>query len=355
MVSQAAGCRWIGCVVASAVASCAAWGQYSCEEPLAVVEGVNPTATLLSLPSYVTDVFPCHDGNDFELHHAVYHSFTAVEAGWYSASVLTPLSEPWRPHLVVSTGCGEGVDELFGGVMHVYANDVGDACGSGGYRLASVTFEMSAGESRILVVGGEGSNDAGPANLLIERLGSTPMEGAQELFVGSNEFEAAALEPSIRYADVCSWWQYDRMNTASRFTFTPPKSGTYRIGFCGSQRNQVALSSSPFFPSSDLVQEGGNCPSAGGRLTTALDAGVTYYVVAGFQWGNYDECQTRTATVEYIDPCPADLTGDGEVAGGDLGIMLIGWGTPLGDITGDGITDGLDISFLIGAWGPCPE
>ena len=80
-----------------------------------------------------------------------------------------------------------------------------------------------------------------------------------------------------------------------------------------------------------------------------------YYVVAGSPVSHYDACQTRTATVEYFDPCPADLTDDGEVSGADLGIVLIWWGLPEGDITGDGITDGLDLSFLIGAWGPCPE
>ena len=54
--------------------------------------------------------------------------------------------------------------------------------------------------------------------------------------------------------------------------------------------------------------------------------------------------------------CPADVTGDGEVDGADLSVVLGGWGQPgPSDISGDGNTDGTDIGLLLGSWGPCPE
>jgi hypothetical protein len=53
--------------------------------------------------------------------------------------------------------------------------------------------------------------------------------------------------------------------------------------------------------------------------------------------------------------CSADLDGDGMVDGIDLGIMLIGWGSPAGDVTDDGQTDASDLAAMLGAWGPCPE
>jgi len=53
-------------------------------------------------------------------------------------------------------------------------------------------------------------------------------------------------------------------------------------------------------------------------------------------------------------PCPADLDGDGVVAGGDLGILLSNWGSSgPGDLTGDGTVDGADLGLLLSEWGPC--
>ena len=59
--------------------------------------------------------------------------------------------------------------------------------------------------------------------------------------------------------------------------------------------------------------------------------------------------------VEGTPPCPADLTGDGEVNGADLGLMIAFWGTPGGDLTGDKTTDGADLGLLIASWGACPN
>lgn len=55
------------------------------------------------------------------------------------------------------------------------------------------------------------------------------------------------------------------------------------------------------------------------------------------------------------DPCPADLDGNGEVDGADLGLLLGAWDTSgPGDIDGSGLVDGADLGLLLGAWGTCP-
>ncbi len=52
--------------------------------------------------------------------------------------------------------------------------------------------------------------------------------------------------------------------------------------------------------------------------------------------------------------CAADLTGDGQVNGADLGLLIGAWElTPLGDLNGDGITDGADLGLMLSAFGPC--
>jgi len=59
------------------------------------------------------------------------------------------------------------------------------------------------------------------------------------------------------------------------------------------------------------------------------------------------------------NPCPADLTGDGQVNGLDLGHMLLLWqsANPIADIApapgGDGVVGGADLGALLLAWGDC--
>jgi hypothetical protein len=84
-----------------------------------------------------------------------------------------------------------------------------------------------------------------------------------------------------------------------------------------------------------------------------LTAGNTYYLAAGFAYGYNDACSTRNVTVEFVDPCPADLNGDNIVNGFDLGLVLAAWGTPKQDVTGDAVTDGTDLGILLASWGAC--
>ena len=54
--------------------------------------------------------------------------------------------------------------------------------------------------------------------------------------------------------------------------------------------------------------------------------------------------------------CPKDLTIDGIIDGGDLGILLSAFGTDsfAADFDGSGLVDGGDLGFLLSAWGLCP-
>ena len=73
----------------------------------------------------------------------------------------------------------------------------------------------------------------------------------------------------------------------------------------------------------------------------------------------YYETLTNNGSVDdpnnliRIAGCPADFTGDGQVNGADLGLLLGSWGTAQADLTGDGNVDGADLGLLLGAWGPC--
>jgi hypothetical protein len=53
-------------------------------------------------------------------------------------------------------------------------------------------------------------------------------------------------------------------------------------------------------------------------------------------------------------PCPADLNGDGEIDGADLGLLLADWDEDgPADLNYDGRVDGADLGLLLTQWGPC--
>jgi hypothetical protein len=58
-----------------------------------------------------------------------------------------------------------------------------------------------------------------------------------------------------------------------------------------------------------------------------------------------------------ICDCAGDLTGDGSVNGGDLGVLLTAWGAAssagTGDANHDGVVDGSDLAIVLTSWGPC--
>jgi hypothetical protein len=65
----------------------------------------------------------------------------------------------------------------------------------------------------------------------------------------------------------------------------------------------------------------------------------------------------NSVTEECALDCPADFNGDGEVNGGDLGVLLAEWGACTdcaADLNGDGFVDGGDLGVFLAAWGSCP-
>lgn len=94
---------------------------------------------------------------------------------------------------------------------------------------------------------------------------------------------------------------------------------------------------------------------------------IVNYLVgsAGFYYIRVSQTQmTGTAQLYSLNlsvrsaaaPCPADVTGDGQVNSADLGTLLGAWGQHGGpsDVNGDGIVNSGDLGAMLGAWGACP-
>lgn len=61
---------------------------------------------------------------------------------------------------------------------------------------------------------------------------------------------------------------------------------------------------------------------------------------------------------QVLEPCVADLTGDGAVGSADLALLLGSWGmcpicNCLPDLNGDSVVNPFDLALLLGAWGLC--
>ena len=91
------------------------------------------------------------------------------------------------------------------------------------------------------------------------------------------------------------------------------------------------------------------------KIEVQVFAGVPYVVRVGGTTGSGFGLLTVTCQAPP-DPCPADLDGDGDVAGLDVLVLLAAWGTDPGeppDLDGDGVVGVTDLLALLGAWGLC--
>ncbi len=93
------------------------------------------------------------------------------------------------------------------------------------------------------------------------------------------------------------------------------------------------------------------------------NAGFTGINANGMLVARFADSTTAKYTIARIqldaaasNACPADLDGDGAVAGSDLGMLLSSWGANgPADLDDNGSVDGGDLGMMLGAWGNCPN
>ncbi len=85
---------------------------------------------------------------------------------------------------------------------------------------------------------------------------------------------------------------------------------------------------------------------------------VFFSVMDSLYYDNVDPNADWGVMVTLLDPCAADIDGNGVVDGADLGLLLFNWGAlteigGTGDLNCNGIVDGGDLGLLLTAWGEC--
>ena len=211
----------------------------------------------------------------------------------------------------------------------------------------------------------------GAGNIIVFNNGNGRPDGAystiEEFSTPLNRDGTYAIKPGQPYGP-----------TASEVLFIgDPPAGFYSSGLSGAQRlpngntlickgrNGAVSTLGGFFseitPSGEQTWLYVNPSGPGGVLNQGDDPSGLQNVFSCFRYApDYGGFKGRDLTpmgpIEIYpeDPCPADLNGDGQVSGADVGLMLALWGEPgPADLNGDGTTNGADVGLLLAAWGAC--
>ena len=144
------------------------------------------------------------------------------------------------------------------------------------------------------------------------------------------------------------------------YRFTAPITGRMTASTCNAASfdTRIAVYAGDACPGSTTAvvacsDNSATCASGTSKAEWSATGGSIWYVRVGS--GAAGTSGTATLTLSSAVSCPADITGNGFVDGGDLAIVLGGWGGAVtSDLNNDGTTNGADIAVILGAWGPCP-
>jgi len=98
---------------------------------------------------------------------------------------------------------------------------------------------------------------------------------------------------------------------------------------------------------------------SGATTSTLVISAVTVDDAGSYTCASLNSCGSQVsaaATLTVPAQCPADLDGNGEVAGSDLATRLATWGrckACAADLDGNGEVDAADLAAMLASWGPC--
>lgn len=145
------------------------------------------------------------------------------------------------------------------------------------------------------------------------------------------------------------------------YEYVPTCDGTATMSFCADFATPLDTKMAVYETSCDGTLVACSDDACGRRSEVSFPAvcGATYLVrIGSFAVNGFGEATLEVACAGTSCPaCPADFDGDGLVAGGDIGRLLLSWGPCPGcpeDLTGDDVVDGGDFGALLVQWGVCP-
>ncbi len=240
--------------------------------------------------------------------------------GWsWAPETVTPFQPAWLPTQVVSLGAA-------GSITLAFDHDVLDDPGNPfGIDLIVFGNAFCTDPSYPFGVCGAFLSEGGRIDV--------SLDGVEWITIP--DLEADAAYPTMGYADSAP---YDTIPGIEPTDFTRPVDPTVGRSLAGMSHVDIvtAYDGSGGGVGIDLATVG---LSAIRFVRIVNDAGITSPEI------------DAVADVASVGP-RGDLDGDGIVGGGDLGLLLAGWGgTGPADLDGDGTVGGSDLGLLLAAFG----
>lgn len=209
------------------------------------------------------------------------------------------------------------------------------------YPGVSCSLSCSAGASAMDV---DGINASASSYAEVEVL--VEYEGI--LFLGDNAFDTAGASGVFDMTGECDPGEFgaDTIESPVYYVFSAPRDGFYTFSTCNQTTLDTRIAITDYGPTPDRViacgDESPGCAGYTTELSLALSASINYTVVLG---GTFTGTGDGTITVSLR----GDLNNDGNIDGGDIGLLIGNWGgTGIGDLNGDGIVDSADLGIMLG-------
>ena len=292
----------------------------------------------------------------------------ALAAGTYSGLTVKRLSEDWYA-LPVGVGATLTVSMTFTHANGDVDVQLFNACGgavaldrNANTNNESFTYVNPGPSSTVLMRVYLASDTRNDYSLTFSATATGPANddcaGATAIGSGTVSFNTAtATNSAIAVPASCDQGAGVTMNKDLWYRFTASCNGNASATTCGTALDtRLAVYPGASCPASGAAVSGcsdndGACASGAATVRWAVTAGSTWYVRLGTAGTAGGSGSLNLA----CNVCPGDFTGNGVVDGGDLGVLLGGWGgAATSDLNGDGTTDGADLGILLSAWGNCP-
>ena len=317
-----------------------------------LVEGLNDFTTIGATNSDINDPLSCSSSNGPDVDSDVWFTYESTCTGLLTIEACGLVDFDCRLSVYyVTDGCPTS------GTQPIACSD--DGCGD----APSVALPTIDGYTYHIRIGSsDGSEGNGQLNVICDPFGDPPVNDACDEAIALDEgsitvttYLASADGPDAPLN--CSTSNGPEVFSDIWFTYTPSCTGIATISTCDAN-----------FDTRLLVYLNSTCPNSSSVPFVCADdvcglgASVEFTAIEGFEYlvrlgSPNDEEGDATILVECAgsgDPCPEDITGDGEIDGADLGVMLAQFGGPgSADFNNDGVVDGGDLGQLLAKWGPC--
>jgi hypothetical protein len=317
-----------------------------------MANGLNSFTTIGSTNSNVADQLGCSLNSGPNVSDDVWFYYTSTCTGLLSMGMCDTVDFNARITLYnAQSGCPAS------NASPVACNE--DSCGQAPFIGGIPTL---GGTQYIIRIGSaDGSQGSGQLLISCDPFGNPPpnddCENAIAIEDGTTDFSTFLATDSSPQAPLsCSTSHGPEVEKDIWFTYTPDCLGLLSVSSCGTSFDSrvIVYSTCPDSPTSPTSGCGDDDCGDDALFDVVVLPDVPLLIRIGSPEGQEGAATLTLSCQPFEIPCPEDLSGDGNVDGADIGLLLAAWGqSGNADLNNDGNVNGADIGLLLAAWGKC--